>query len=95
LLAELPAVALKVVVGEPAGTVIVDAGTGSKLLLLASEIVVPPAGAAWLRVTVQVVWTPLAKLEGLHAKDESMPAAVRLIVAVRETPFSVEVSVAV
>lgn len=93
MLAVLPAVTLKLAVAEPAGTVIVDAGTGRKLLLLASETVVPPAGAAWLNVTVQVVLAPAATVVGLHAREERVTAVVRLMVAVWETPFSVAVSV--
>ena len=50
----LPAMAMKVVVDEPAGTV-VDLGAGSSVLLLDKETAVPPAGATWLKVTVHVV----------------------------------------
>jgi hypothetical protein len=39
---------------EPAATV-TEVGTVSRLLLLASEITVPPEGEAWLRVTVQLL----------------------------------------
>ena len=86
--------ALKVVVDEPAGTVIVDAGTGSSALLLDRETAVPPAGAALLRVTVQVEPAPEVRLVGLHASEVSVTAETRLIVAVCETPLRVAVRVA-
>ena len=86
--------ALKVVVAEPAGTVIVDPGTGSSALLLDKETAVPPAGAAWLRVTVQVVPAPVARLVGLQDSEDRTTGATRLIVAVCETPLRVAVSVA-
>ena len=82
------------VVAEPAGTVIVAPGTGSSVLLLERETAVPPAGAAWLRVTVHVVPAAEAKLVGLHASEESVSVDVRLMVAVCETPLRVVVSVA-
>ena len=85
---------LKVVVAEPAGTVIVGAGTGSSALLLDRETTVPPAGAALLRVTVQVEPAPEVRLVGLHASEVSVTADTRLIVAVCETPLKVAVSVA-
>jgi hypothetical protein len=91
----LPAVALNVVVAEPAGTVTVDAGTGSSALLLDRETAVPPAGATWLRVTVQVVPTPEVKLVGLQVSEDRTPGATRLTVAFFETPLRVAVSVAV
>ena len=51
---EEPAVALKVAVVAPAATV-TEAGTVSRALLLASVTLVPPVGAAWVTVTVQVL----------------------------------------
>jgi hypothetical protein len=71
----LPAVALKVVVAELAGTVMVAAGTGSNALLLESETVVPPAGLGPLSVTVQLVFPDVPKLAGLQAKEVSVVAA--------------------
>jgi len=91
----LPAVALNVVVAEPAAIVIVGAGTGRNALLLDKETVMPPEGAAWLTVTVQVVLAPPAKVLGLHAREESVTPAGRLIVEVCEMPLSVAVRVAV
>jgi hypothetical protein len=90
----LPAVALKVVVAEPAGTVIVDARPGSSATLLARETGVPPAGAAWLKFTVHVALVPEVKLMGLQVSEETVTADTRLTVAVCETPLKVAVSVA-
>ena len=86
--------ALKVVVAEPAGIVIVDTGTGSSALLLDRETTVPPAGAALLRVTVQVVPAPEVRLVGLHVSEVSVNGDARLIEAVCETPLRVAVRVA-
>ena len=82
------------VVAELEGTVIVDTGTGSSALLLDRETAVPPAGAALLRVTVQVVPAPEARLVGLHVSEERTTGADKLMVAVCETPLKVAVSVA-
>ena len=71
----------QVVVAEPAGTVIVAAGTGSSALLLDSETAIPPEGAAWLSATVQVALAPEAKLVGLQDNEETVVADTRLIVA--------------
>ena len=51
---EAAAVALNVAVVAPAVTV-TDAGTVSEVLLLASVTLDPPATAAWVSVTVQVL----------------------------------------
>ena len=86
--------ALNVVITEPAGTVTVDAGTGSRVLLLDSETTVPPAGAALLRVTVHVVPAPVARIVALHDREDRTTGAVKLMVAACEAPFRVTVSVA-
>ena len=86
--------ALKVVEAEPAGTVIVDTGTGNSALLLYSETAMPPASAALFRVTVHVVLTPEVKVVELHVSEESVTADARLMVAGCETLFRVAVSVA-
>ena len=85
--------ALKMVVAEPAGTAIVDTGTGSSALLLDREITVPPAGAALLRVTVQVVPAPEVRLVGLQDSEDRTTGTDKLMVAVCETPLRVAVSV--
>jgi hypothetical protein len=62
----VPAVALKVVDDELAGTV-TDAGTGSAGVLLEDNVtVVPPVGASWVKLTVQVVDWPEVRLDGLQ-----------------------------
>lgn len=53
----MPAVAAKVAEMAPAATV-TEAGTVSKALLSPRATMLPPVGAGWLRVTVQVVEAP-------------------------------------
>jgi hypothetical protein len=90
----LAAVALKVVVAVPAGTMIEDTGTGRIGLLLDKETAAPPAGATWLRVTVHIALVPEVKLVGVHVNEETVSADTRLIVAAWEAPLRVAVSVA-
>jgi hypothetical protein len=90
----LPAVALKVVVAAPAATVIVEAGTGNSALLVDSETAVPPEGAVWLRLIVQVALAPEVRLVGLQISEETVTGDARPIVEVCETPPRVAVSVA-
>ena len=94
MMAIVPAVMMKVVVAEPAGTVIVDARPGSSALLADRETAVPPAGAAWLRFTVHVALAPEVRLVELHASEDTVAGGVKLMVAVCETPLRVAVSVA-
>jgi hypothetical protein len=89
----VPAVAVKVTVVAATGMV-TDADTGSRVLLLESETVVPPVGAAELRVTVQVLAAPEARVVGLQASEERLTGAVRLMAAVLDTPLRVAVRVA-
>lgn len=79
----LPAVALKVVVVAPADTV-ADAGTLSMALLLDSETVTPPAGAAADNVTVQVEVPLLPKVEGVQTTELITTGGVNEILAVLE-----------
>ena len=74
----VPVVAVKVAVVLPAATV-AEGGTLSAGLLLASDTVSPPEGAAWLSVTVQVEELPEGKVVGLQASAETT-GAVRDIV---------------
>jgi hypothetical protein len=62
----LPAVAVKFIVVEPAGTV-TEAGTGSRALLLVRITVAPPLSAAPDSVTTQELDCPETRLVGLHA----------------------------
>jgi hypothetical protein len=59
------AVALKFAVAAPAAKVI-DAGTVTEVLLLASVTAAPPAGAACVRLTVQLLTPPGVKWVGEH-----------------------------
>jgi hypothetical protein len=87
------AVPLNVAVVAPAATV-TDAGTVSKVSLLASVTLDPPAGAVWVSVTVQVL-TPLCpRLVGIQATPETSTGAKRPIVAVCELLPRVAVTVA-
>jgi hypothetical protein len=88
------AVALKVEVAAPAATVI-NAGTVSEALLLASVTLDPPAGALWVSVTVHVPTALRASLEGLHSRVDTRTGASRLMLAVPELLPKVAVTVAV
>jgi hypothetical protein len=88
-----PAEALKDAAVAPAATV-TDAGTVTAALLSETETTVPPVGAALERVTVQVLVALEARVVGLHASEERVMGAVRLMVAVWETPLRVAVTTA-
>ena len=90
---EAAAVALNVALVAPAATV-TEAGTVSEVLLLASVIAEPSAGAVWVSVTVQVPAAPGPSLAGLHASVDSSPGANRLTIAIVELPPRVAVTVA-
>ena len=90
---EAAAVALNVAVVAPAVTV-TDAGTVSTALLLASVTLDPPATAAWVSVTVQVLTALWPRLVGLQATPEISIGAVRLMGAVCELLPRVAVTVA-
>ena len=82
------------VVVKPAGTVTVDAGTGSSALLLDRATAMPPVGAALFSVTVHVVFAAEFKLVGLHARADTTTGATRLMVEGSETPLKLAVRVA-
>jgi hypothetical protein len=90
----LPAVAAKVTEARPAGTVTEGAGTGSSALLPLRLTTMPPAGAAFDRLTVQLVEAPDPMLVGEQPSEESNTGATRLIDAVCDTALSVAVTVA-
>ena len=80
---------MKVVEVAVAGIVIEATGTGSRVLLLASDTAVP-FGAAPLNPTVHVVVTPEFKVFGLHASEETVTdaaGATKLTVVDWETPL--------
>jgi hypothetical protein len=90
---EAAAVALKVAVLAPTGTV-TEAGTVSEALLLASVTLDPPVGAACVSVTVQVLAARWPRLVGLHDTVETRTGASRLMVVVFELLPRVAVTVA-
>ena len=69
-------VALKVAVVAAAATV-TDAGTVSVELVLVRVTEAPPVGAAWVRVTVQVLEEFGPRLVGLQASEETSAGAYR------------------
>ena len=89
-----PAVALKVVLVEPAGTV-TEAGTVRAALLVLNDTTCPPVGAALVWLTVQVLDAPEFTVEGEQASADNTAGATRVRLAVCDPPFSVAVSRAV
>jgi hypothetical protein len=79
----LPELAVTVAVVEFAATVTV-AGTVNSGSLLERFTVMPPAGAALLKVTVQALEALEPTVVGLHTKEETVTATVRFTVAVAE-----------
>ena len=79
-------VALKVAVVAAAATV-TDAGTVSVELVLVRVTEAPPVGAAWVRVTVQVLEEFGPRLVGLQASEETSAGATRLMLALAELPL--------
>src|ERR1700678_143502 len=72
-------VALKVAEVAPAATV-TDAGTVSVELVLVRVTVAPPVGAAWVKVTVQVLEELGPRLTGLQAiKADAPPLKARAV----------------
>src|SRR5580700_2739882 len=87
------AVALKVAEVLFAGTV-TDVGTMSAVLLLESPTALPPEGAPWLSVTVQVLAVPEFTLVGVQDSAETSVGAIRFKVVFWEAPFKTAVIVA-
>jgi hypothetical protein len=92
--ATVPALAAKVAVVTPAGTV-TDAGTVKAGLLLDAAAANPPAPAAFVSDTVQVAVPPEAIVPGLHARPESAGGVMTASEKVFEAPFRLAVSTAV
>ena len=84
---------VKVALMAPAITV-TEAGVESRELVSERETLAPPRGATLLRVTVQVLEALEARVEGEQVSEESVTGALRVRVAVLETPLSVAVTVA-
>jgi hypothetical protein len=76
-------VAVKVADVAAAATV-TEAGTVRVALLLVRVTEAPPAGAALVRVTVQVEEAFWPRLVGLQASEETRTGATRLMVAFAE-----------
>ena len=85
-------VALNVAEVEPAATV-TEVGAVKTPLLFDTVTRVPPAGAALVSVTVQVLEAFGPRLVGLHASAESATEAARFKVTLCEAPFNVAVTV--
>jgi hypothetical protein len=93
LVVTVPAVAVNVAEVLFAATV-TDAGTVSDALLLASPTALPPDGAAWLRVTVQVLPAPEFTLVGLQARAETSVGATKPRLTLWEVLAKLAVTVA-
>jgi hypothetical protein len=85
---------VKLAAKKPVGTSS-EVGVTKIGLLSLRETIRPPAVAAALRLTVHFAIALDPRLEGLQTIDETAAEAIRLMVAPRETPFSVAVTVAV
>ena len=83
MLVMAPVVALKVADVAAAATV-TEAGTVRVVLEVESVTLAPPVGAAWVRVTVQVLEELAPMLAGLQASDETSTEAARLTVVLAE-----------
>ena len=79
----------------PAATVTVAGTERGGVLLLASVTPEPPAGAAWVSVTVQVLTALPPRELGLVERAETRLGASRLMAAVCEPAPRVAVTVAV
>ena len=83
MLPTVTVVALKAAQVAAAATV-ADAGTVSVALALVRVIVAPPAGAGWVRVTVQMLKPFGPRLAGLQTSEETSTGATRVMVALAE-----------
>jgi hypothetical protein len=93
LLAMVVVVALNVADVAAAATVI-DAGIVRVALVFVRTTLAPPVGAAWVKVTVQVLEAFGPRLVGLHASEETKTGATRLTVALEELLLYAAVTVA-
>ena len=67
-----------------AAAIVADAGTVSVALEFARVTVAPPAGAAWVRLTVQVLEEFAPMLAGLQVSEEISTVAARFTVVLAE-----------
>ena len=86
-------VALKVADVAAAATV-TDGATVRLALVLVKVTLAPPEGAAWVRVTVQVLEEFGPRLVGLQTSEETSTGATRLMPALAELPLYAAVRVA-
>jgi len=63
---------------------VTDAGTVRVALEFERVTLAPPVGAAWVRVTVQLLEELAPMLAGLQASDETCTGATRLTVVLAE-----------
>jgi hypothetical protein len=85
--ATVPAVAAKLAVVAPEGTVM-EAGTGKAVVLLELRATTKPlAAAGLLSVTVQVVEAPAVRVEGRQVREVRVTGASRVREADTEPPF--------
>ena len=77
-----------------AGATATDAGTVRVALVVVRVTVAPPAGAGWVRVTVQVLEELGPKLVGLQTSEETSTGATRLMLALAELLLYAAVRVA-
>jgi hypothetical protein len=84
---ELPLIAAVVTMkltDVAAGGTVTDGATVRVALEFERVTVAPPAGAGWVRVTVQVLEELGPMLEGVHVTDETSMGATRLTVVLAE-----------
>ena len=67
-----------------AAAIVADAGTVSVALEFARVTVAPPAGAGWVRLTVQVLEEFAPMLAGLQVSEEISTVAARFTVVLAE-----------
>src|SRR5271156_3659679 len=77
-----------------AAAIMTAAGTLRVALVLVRVTAAPPAGAGWVRVTVQVVEELGPRLAGAQASVETSAGATRLMVELAELPLWAAVMVA-
>jgi hypothetical protein len=78
-----------------AAATVTELGTVSTALLLVMDTVLPPEGAALLRVTVQLLPLPEASEAGLQCSEETTAGASSETEALLEAPLSVAVNTTV
>ena len=82
----VPAVAVKVVLMLPAGTVTLAGTVTTAVLALVSVTTVPPVGAAMFKVTVPVDGAPETTVDGFNVTDDTTNSGVTVRVALRLLP---------